>query len=155
MVLKNIFEYYRDPLDSRTYVLYNIVMTNISSGEDIMQKLEILSAAAKYDVACTSSGVSRKGEKGKLGNAVASGICHTFSSDGRCVSLLKILMTNHCIFDCKYCVNRCSNDIRRAFFTPKEICDLTVEFYKRNYIEGLFFKLRYNQQSTLYHGKDL
>ena len=138
MVLKNIFEYYRDPLDSRTYVLYNIIMTNISSGEDIMQKLEILSAAAKYDVACTSSGVSRKVEKGKLGNAVASGICHTFSSDGRCVSLLKILMTNHCIFDCKYCVNRCSNDIRRAFFTPKEICDLTVEFYKRNYIEGLF-----------------
>ena len=113
-------------------------MVNISSSEDIMQKLEILSAAAKYDVACTSSGVARKGEKGKLGNTAASGICHTFSSDGRCVSLLKILMTNHCIFDCKYCINRCSNDIRRACFTPKEICELTVEFYKRNYIEGLF-----------------
>lgn len=113
-------------------------MVNISSDKDIMEKLEILSDAAKYDVACTSSGVDRKGEKGKLGNSVAAGICHTFSLDGRCVSLLKILMTNHCIFDCKYCINRSSNDVRRVCFTPKEICELTVEFYKRNYIEGLF-----------------
>ena len=113
-------------------------MTNISSKEDIMEKLEILSDAAKYDVACTSSGVDRKGKNGKLGSSVAAGICHTFTADGRCVSLLKILMTNHCIFDCKYCINRSSNDIRRACFTPDEICELTVEFYKRNYIEGLF-----------------
>ena len=113
-------------------------MINICSKEDTLKKLEILSDAAKYDVACTSSGVDRKGKEGKLGNSVASGICHTFSSDGRCISLLKILMTNHCIFDCKYCINRKSNDIRRACFTPREICELTVEFYKRNYIEGLF-----------------
>ena len=113
-------------------------MINICSKEDTLKKLEILSDAAKYDVACTSSGVDRKGKEGKLGNSVASGICHTFSSEGRCISLLKILMTNHCIFDCKYCINRKSNDIRRACFTPREICELTVEFYKRNYIEGLF-----------------
>jgi len=81
-------------------------MINICSKEDTLKKLEILSDAAKYDVACTSSGVDRKGKEGKLGNSVASGICHTFSSDGRCISLLKILMTNHCIFDCKYCINR-------------------------------------------------
>ena len=118
--------------------LYNLFMINICSKEDTLKKLEILSDAAKYDVACTSSGVDRKGKEGKLGNSVASGICHTFSSDGRCISLLKILMTNHCIFDCKYCINRKSNDIRRACFTPREICELTVEFYKRNYIEGLF-----------------
>ena len=118
--------------------VYNLFMINICSKEDILKKLEILSDAAKYDVACTSSGVDRKGKGGMLGNSVAAGICHTFSSDGRCVSLLKILMTNHCIFDCKYCINRKSNDIRRACFTPREICELTVEFYKRNYIEGLF-----------------
>ena len=102
------------------------------------EKLEILADAAKYDVACTSSGVDRKGKKGALGNCSAAGICHTFASDGRCISLLKILMTNHCIFDCKYCINRKSNDIPRAVFTPKEICEVTIEFYKRNYIEGLF-----------------
>lgn len=102
------------------------------------EKLQILADAAKYDVACTSSGVDRKGKKGALGNCSAAGICHTFASDGRCISLLKILMTNHCIYDCKYCINRCSNDVPRAIFTPQEICDLTVEFYKRNYIEGLF-----------------
>ena len=118
--------------------LYNLFMINICSKEDTLKKLEILSDAAKYDVACTSSGVDRKGKGGMLGNSVASGICHTFSGDGRCISLLKILMTNHCIFDCKYCINRKSNDIRRACFTPREICELTVEFYKRNYIEGLF-----------------
>ncbi len=101
-------------------------------------KLEILSDAAKYDVACTSSGVDRSGRKGMLGNSCAAGVCHSFAADGRCISLLKILMTNHCIYDCKYCKNRVSNDIPRATFTPDEICNLVIEFYKRNYIEGLF-----------------
>lgn len=104
----------------------------------ISDKLAILGDAAKYDVACTSSGVDRNGTKGTIGNAAACGICHTFSADGRCVSLLKILMTNECIFDCKYCINRSSNDVMRATFTPEEICNLTIEFYRRNYIEGLF-----------------
>lgn len=104
----------------------------------IKDKLEILSDAAKYDVACTSSGVDRRGRKGFLGNSCAAGICHAFSEDGRCISLLKILMSNHCIYDCKYCINRRSNDNRRATFTPDELCTLTTEFYKRNYIEGLF-----------------
>ncbi len=102
------------------------------------EKLQILADAAKYDVACTSSGSDRRGKKGELGNAAACGICHSFASDGRCISLLKILMTNHCVYDCKYCINRTSNDVKRATFTPQEICELTVEFYKRNYIEGLF-----------------
>lgn len=102
------------------------------------EKLQILADAAKYDVACTSSGSSRRGRKGELGNTEACGICHSFASDGRCISLLKILMTNHCVYDCKYCINRKSNDVKRATFTPEEICELTVEFYKRNYIEGLF-----------------
>lgn len=105
---------------------------------DLMEKLHILSDAAKYDVACTSSGSERKGTEGTIGNTIASGICHSFSADGRCISLLKILYTNHCIYDCKYCINRASNDIRRAAFTPEEICTLTMEFYRRNYIEGLF-----------------
>jgi putative DNA modification/repair radical SAM protein len=108
-----------------------------------MDKLGILTDAAKYDVACTSSGVERKGSGRTsgvkaMGNCVAAGICHSFSSDGRCISLLKILLTNECIYDCKYCLNRCSNDVPRATFTPEEICTLTVEFYRRNYIEGLF-----------------
>lgn len=102
------------------------------------EKLHILADAAKYDVACTSSGSDRRGKKGMIGNSVSCGICHSFAADGRCVSLLKILMTNHCIYDCKYCLNRVSNDVPRATFTPDEICTLTVEFYKRNYIEGLF-----------------
>ena len=106
--------------------------------QSLEQKLEILADAAKYDVACTSSGVDRAGKKGYLGNSCAAGVCHTFAADGRCVSLLKILMTNHCIYDCKYCKNRVSNDVERATFTPEEICKLTIEFYKRNYIEGLF-----------------
>ncbi len=110
----------------------------IQSDMNISEKLTILSDAAKYDVACTSSGVDRKGTKGTIGNAAACGICHTFSSDGRCVSLLKILFTNECIFDCKYCINRSSNDVKRATFTPDEVCKLTIEFYRRNYIEGLF-----------------
>ena len=99
------------------------------------EKLKILADAAKYDVACTSSGSSRRGKKGMLGNTEAAGICHSFSSDGRCVSLLKILLSNECIYDCKYCLNRVSNDRVRTTFTPDEICTLVVEFYRRNYIE--------------------
>lgn len=105
---------------------------------DIQNKLNILSDAAKYDVSCSSSGSKRKNKKGGIGNASVSGICHTFTPDGRCVSLLKILMTNTCIYNCSYCISRISNDIPRATFTPDEICDLTINFYKRNYIEGLF-----------------
>lgn len=105
---------------------------------DIEEKLKILTGAAKYDVACTSSGVSRSGKKGKLGNASAWGICHSFSSDGRCISLLKILMSNACSFDCSYCVNRRSNDTPRATLSPRELAELTIQFYRRNYIEGLF-----------------
>jgi len=105
---------------------------------DIAQKLTILADSAKYDVACTSSGVDRAGKKGVLGNAVSAGICHSFSGDGRCISLLKVLMTNSCVYDCKYCVNRRTNDLPRATFTPRELAELTVNFYRRNYIEGLF-----------------
>ena len=110
----------------------------IQEALSVQEKLEILSDAAKYDVACTSSGVARKGKKGTLGNATAGGICHSFSADGRCISLLKILFTNQCIYDCKYCINRSSNDVVRTSFTPDEVCTLTMEFYRRNYIEGLF-----------------
>lgn len=110
----------------------------IQEAMDIQEKLRILSDAAKYDVACTSSGVARSGQKGGLGNAYAAGICHSFASDGRCISLLKILFTNQCIYDCAYCVNRRSNDVVRTAFTPDEVCLLTMEFYRRNYIEGLF-----------------
>lgn len=113
-------------------------MYEIRDGYSLAEKLEILSDAAKYDVACTSSGVDRRGKEGMIGNACAAGICHSFAADGRCISLLKILMSNHCIYDCKYCKNRASNDIPRCTFTPDEICTLTIEFYKRNYIEGLF-----------------
>jgi len=105
---------------------------------DIYNKLTILSDSAKYDVACTSSGVDRKGKFGSVGNAAKAGICHSFSADGRCISLLKVLMTNVCVFDCKYCVNRVSNDTKRVTFTPKELAELTINFYRRNYIEGLF-----------------
>ena len=107
-------------------------------GMELKEKLRILADAAKYDVACTSSGVDRRGKKGDLGNSTAEGICHSFAADGRCISLLKILLTNHCIYDCKYCINRRSNDVERAAFAPEEICRLTMEFYRRNYIEGLF-----------------
>lgn len=110
----------------------------IQENMSVMEKLEILSDAAKYDVACTSSGVDRKGGTKGMGNSVACGICHSFSADGRCISLLKILFTNECIFDCKYCINRSSNDVKRASFTPEEVCELTMGFYRRNYIEGLF-----------------
>lgn len=105
---------------------------------DINEKLSILADAAKYDVSCASSGVARGGQSGMLGNSVKAGICHSFTSDGRCVSLLKVLLTNNCIYDCKFCINRKSNDIERAAFTPKELCELTYNFYLRNYIEGLF-----------------
>ena len=112
------------------------MLTSISA--DIMEKLKILSDAAKFDVACTSSGASRSGNGNDMGSAFASGICHSFTADGRCISLLKILFTNECIYDCKYCINRCTNDVERVTFTPEEVCKLTVEFYRRNYIEGLF-----------------
>lgn len=101
------------------------------------EKLKILADSAKYDASCSSSGSTRKNYNG-IGNAAYSGICHSFSSDGRCISLLKILMTNCCIFDCKYCINRKSNNVTRAIFTPEEICTITINFYRRNYIEGLF-----------------
>lgn len=104
----------------------------------VYDKLNILSDAAKYDVACTSSGVDRSNDGTGMGNCKACGICHSFSADGRCISLLKILFTNECIYDCKYCINRRSNDVVRTSFTPDEICTLTMEFYRRNYIEGLF-----------------
>lgn len=105
---------------------------------DLMEKLAILTDAAKYDVACTSSGVDRAGRGHGMGNALAPGICHSFAGDGRCISLLKILMTNHCIYNCAYCQNNCNNDLPRATFTPDEICTLVTQFYRRNYIEGLF-----------------
>lgn len=105
---------------------------------DMFQKLEVLTDAAKYDVACTSSGVDRGGEKGKIGNTVSAGICHSFAADGRCISLLKVLLSNDCVYDCAYCVNRHSNDVPRTTFTPDELCELTIQFYRRNYIEGLF-----------------
>ena len=110
----------------------------ISENMSVMEKLRILTDAAKYDVACTSSGTSRGNDGTGLGSCVQMGICHSFAADGRCISLLKILFTNECIFDCKYCINRRSNDVPRASFTPDEICELTIEFYRRNYIEGLF-----------------
>lgn len=113
-------------------------LKTMSEKLNLQEKLGILADAAKYDVACTSSGVDRKnGQKG-IGNTVAAGICHSFAGDGRCISLLKILLSNDCVFDCKYCVNRVSNDVPRATFTPREICELTIGFYRRNYIEGLF-----------------
>lgn len=125
-------------LDMSNICFYNKHMFELYSDLTTMEKLEILADAAKYDVACTSSGVDRKGKKGFLGNSVACGVCHSFGADGRCISLLKVLMTNHCVYDCKYCMNRCSNDVPRATFTPDELCRLVIEFYKRNYIEGLF-----------------
>ncbi len=104
----------------------------------LMEKLNILSDAAKYDVACTSSGVERGNNGRGIGNCAEAGICHSFSADGRCISLLKILFTNECIYNCRYCLNRSSNDVPRASFTPQEVCDLVMGFYRRNYIEGLF-----------------
>lgn len=113
-------------------------MELIGKNLSLQEKLHILADAAKYDVACTSSGVDRRGKKGSLGNSVSAGICHSFAADGRCVSLLKILQSNECVYDCKYCLNRSSNDRVRTTFTPEEICQLVIEFYRQNYIEGLF-----------------
>jgi putative DNA modification/repair radical SAM protein len=106
--------------------------------ERILEKLTVLAESAKYDVSCASSGTTRKNTPGTVGSAQGWGICHSFTADGRCVSLLKIMLTNHCIYDCAYCINRRSNDIPRAAFTPAELTELTLEFYRRNYIEGLF-----------------
>ncbi|MDD2328198.1 MAG: putative DNA modification/repair radical SAM protein, partial [bacterium] len=106
--------------------------------EKILEKLNILADAAKYDVSCASSGTSRPAAKGGIGTATGWGICHSFTPDGRCISLFKILLTNHCIYDCAYCTNRRSNDVKRTAFTPRELAELTVGFYQRNYIEGLF-----------------
>ena len=113
-------------------------MSFIQRDMTMYEKLNILTDAAKYDVACTSSGTQRSSDGTGIGSCELSGICHSFSADGRCISLLKILFTNECIYDCKYCVNRKSNDVARASFTPGEVCTLTMEFYRRNYIEGLF-----------------
>lgn len=104
---------------------------------ELIKKLEILADSAKYDASCSSSGSDRK-NAGGIGNGKMCGVCHSFASDGRCISLLKILMTNMCVFDCKYCINRRSNNVERAIFTPEELCEITINFYKRNYIEGLF-----------------
>ena len=123
-----------------------MVQLKVTEEQGIMEKLGILSDAANYDVACTSSGVDRRGDGTGMGNTLAAGICHSFGTDGRCISLLKILFTNECIYDCKYCINRKSNDVPRASFTPDEVCTLTMEFYKRNYIEGLFLS-----SGLLYH----
>ena len=137
-------------LSEQTYVLGGDIML-IQENLSVQEKLKILTDAAKYDVACTSSGVRRKGKAGSIGNTSEAGICHSFSADGRCISLLKILFTNQCIYDCKYCVNRCSNDVVRTAFTPDEVCKLTIEFYRRNYIEGLFLSsgILYNANHTM------
>lgn len=135
------------------YVLQRLIFMNFKIIEEktLEEKLAILTDAAKYDVACTSSGVDRNNDGTGMGNAIKAGICHSFSSDGRCISLLKILFTNECIYDCKYCLNRKSNDIPRASFTPDEVCTLTMEFYRRNYIEGLFLSsgILYNPTFTM------
>lgn len=110
----------------------------ISPQMSVMDKLKILADAAKYDVSCSSSGSNRRNDGTGIGNTFAAGLCHSFAADGRCISLLKILFTNECIYDCRYCINRKSNDVPRASFTPDEVCELTMEFYRRNYIEGLF-----------------
>ena len=110
----------------------------IQESMTMYEKLNMLTDAAKYDVACTSSGTARANDGTGMGSCEQTGICHSFSADGRCISLLKILYTNECIYDCKYCINRRTNDVRRASFTPDEVCTLTMEFYRRNYIEGLF-----------------
>lgn len=122
-------------LESRTEKIY---VKKVSVELPLMEKLKILSDAAKYDVACTSSGVSKKNPGNGMGNSIEAGICHSFSADGRCISLLKILFTNECIYNCKYCINRSSNDVVRTSFTPEEVCELVIGFYRRNYIEGLF-----------------
>src|SRR5215207_1196458 len=113
---------------------------NTMSAVPILERLEILADAAKYDASCASSGTARRNSRGGrgIGSTEGMGICHAYAPDGRCISLLKILLTNHCIFDCHYCINRKSSNVRRARFTPQEVVDLTLTFYRRNYIEGLF-----------------
>ena len=106
--------------------------------EKIFEKLKILAESARYDVSCASSGTQRSNKPGSTGNASAWGICHSFTEDGRCISLMKVMLSNNCVYDCAYCINRRSNDHPRATFTPAEISDLTIGFYRRNYIEGLF-----------------
>ena len=106
--------------------------------ESVLEKLKILAESAKYDVSCASSGTSRSHKKGEIGSAEGWGICHSFAEDGRCISLLKIMLTNNCMYDCAYCINRRSNDLKRATFSVTELVNLTIEFYRRNYIEGLF-----------------
>ena len=128
-------KFQNSPLDWYVCSIYNGAKGG--STVDLMDKLTILADAAKYDAACTSSGVDRRGGKG-MGSTMAAGCCHSFSADGRCISLLKVLYTNRCIYDCAYCVNRRSNDLPRAAFTPRELAELTTGFYRRNYIEGLF-----------------
>lgn len=120
------------------FVCYNELIKGRELKMELAEKLKILTNSAKYDASCSSSGASRKNTPSGIGNSSYSGICHTFSGDGRCISLLKLLMTNCCMYDCQYCINRISNDIPRASLTPREIADLTIQFYKRNYIEGLF-----------------
>ena len=127
---------------SKTFQIEPYIQTihtkRVSVELPLMEKLKILSDAAKYDVACTSSGVAKENPGSGIGNAMEAGICHSFSADGRCISLLKILFTNECIYNCKYCINRVSNDVVRTSFTPEEVCELVIGFYRRNYIEGLF-----------------
>lgn len=122
------------------YLLYTVCKHLFAKGDcmELLEKLKILADSAKYDASCSSSGSRRNNTKGGIGNGDVSGICHSWGADGRCISLLKILMSNACIYDCKYCINRCSNSVKRATFSPREIADLTINFYKRNYIEGLF-----------------
>lgn len=119
-------------------MFYDIMKMKEMIYVDVFDKLKILTDAAKYDAACTSSGVDRKASAGGIGNSSVYGICHSFAGDGRCISLLKVLFSNACMYDCKYCINRTSNDTPRASFTPRELADLTINFYRRNYIEGLF-----------------
>lgn len=118
--------------------MYNIGVYIRGDVMDVMEKLKILTDSAKYDVSCSSSNSRRQNKNGGLGNASVSGICHSWSEDGRCISLLKILLSNKCVYECEYCINRRSSDISRAEFTPREVADLTINFYRRNYIEGLF-----------------
>lgn len=117
---------------------------------DLFEKLKILTDAAKYDAACTSSGVDRKSPAGGIGSAASYGICHSFSADGRCISLLKVLMTNACIYDCKFCVNRRSNDTLRVTFTPQELADLTIQFLPQKLYRGIVSKFRHIKKSRLY-----
>lgn len=135
--IKNLYDY----IDKHTFDMIQYIQINVRKevcAMDMLEKLKILSDAAKYDASCSSSGSDRQNTHGGIGNAQDCGICHTWSGDGRCVSLLKILFSNCCIYDCQYCVNRTSNDTPRASFTPEEVAELTISFYKRNYIEGLF-----------------